>query len=218
VIAPLLAVAVLDEPLDVVAVIGTLVALTGVGLVAGVDPNALATVEVGQLLVAGAALSVAAGSVLLRRVDHGLSNLELVAWSMAVAAVCLHVASLLAGESPPADPAIGVVAAVLWLGVPATAFAFPAYFALIARVGPSRASLVAFVVPVVATVVGVVALGETIRPSVVGGFLLIASAFGLVERRTLRRELRRLRAPKTPTSPTGDGPAPDSGADDSRAD
>ncbi len=211
VVAPLLAVVLLDEPLDAVGVVGTLVALVGVGLVAGVDPAALAAVEVGQLLVAGAALSVASGSVLLRRVDHGLSNLELVAWSMAVAAVCLHAASLLAGESPPADPALGVVVAVLWVGVPATALAFPAYFALIARVGPSRANLIAFVIPVVATVVGVVALGETVQPGVVAGFLLIAGAFGLVERSVLRRELRRLRTPGTPTGAgaAGSGSATD---------
>ncbi len=205
VVAPLLAVVVLDEPLDVVAVLGTLLALVGVGLVAGVDPAALAAVETGQLLVAGAALSVAAGSVLLRRVDHGLSNLELVAWSMALAAGSLLVASLLAGESPPAEPTLGVVAAVLWVGVPATALAFPAYFALIARVGPSRANLIAFVVPVVATVVGVVALGETVRPGVVGGFLLIAGSFGLVERDVLRRELRRLRTPALQTDADGAG-------------
>jgi drug/metabolite transporter (DMT)-like permease len=192
--APLVAAAVLDESLDPLAVVGTLVALVGVGLVAGVDPAALAAVERGQLLVAGAALSVALGSVLLRDLDHGLTNLELTAWSMAVAAVGLHTGSLLAGETVPASPAAATVLAVFWVGLPATAVAFPAYFGLIARIGPSRANLVAFVVPVVATITGVVVLGEAVRAGVVAGFLLIAAAFTVVERHTLRREYRRLRA------------------------
>jgi drug/metabolite transporter (DMT)-like permease len=214
--APLVAVAVLDEPLDPLAVVGTLVALVGVGLVAGVDPAALAAVERGQLLVAGAALSVALGSVLLRVLDHGLTNLELTAWSMAVAAAGLHAGSLFVGESVPASPATATVLAVLWVGLPATAVAFPAYFGLIARIGPSRANLVAFVVPVVATITGVVVLGETVRPGVVAGFLLIAAAFTVVERRTLRREYRRLRArPAGDTRPSASATqaSADSGSD-----
>lgn len=190
--APLLAAVLLEEPLDPVAVVGTLVALVGVGFVAGVDPAALAEMNVGQLYVAGAALSVALGSVLLRRTGHDLSTLELTGWSMAVAALCLHAASLLAGEAAPATLGPLTVAAVLWVGLPATALAFPAYFGLIGRIGPSRANLVAFVAPVVATVTGVALLGEVVRPGMVVGFVLIVSAFVAVERHTLRAELRRL--------------------------
>lgn len=197
--APLLSALLLGEDLDPVAVAGTLVALVGVGLVAGVDPGSLSTVNVGQALVAGAALSVSLGSVLLRRVDHGLTNLELTSWSMAVAAVGLHAASLAASEGAFPAPTVTAVAAVVWVGLPATAVAFPAYFALIGRVGPSRANLVAFVVPVVATVTGVVVLDEAVRLGTIVGFLLIAGAFAAVERRTLRRELRRLAARRTTT-------------------
>jgi drug/metabolite transporter (DMT)-like permease len=202
--APLLAAVLLDERLDPVAVVGTLLALVGVGFVAGVDPAALADVNVGQLYVAGAALSVSLGSVLLRRVEHGLSTIELTGWSMGVAAVGLHVASLLAGETPPATPTPATVAAVVWVGLPATALAFPAYFSLIGRIGPSRANTVAFVVPVVATVTGVLLLGEAVRPGMVAGFVLIATAFGLVERHTLRTELRRLTSERVVEPEPGD--------------
>ncbi len=200
--APLFAAVLLDERVDPVAVVGTLVALVGVGFVAGVNPAALAAVNAGQLFVAGAALSVAVGSVLLRGIETDLDSVEVTAWAMVVAAVGLHLGSVALGETVAratlADPGWTLLLAVVWTGLPATAVAFPAYFGLIARVGPSRANLVAFVAPVVATVTGVVVLGERIPLRTVVGFLLIATAFAVVERATLRAELRRVQATPSP--------------------
>jgi drug/metabolite transporter (DMT)-like permease len=64
------------------------------------------------------------------------------------------------------------------LAVPSTAFAYFLYFRLIDRAGASNAMLVAFIMPVVAIFLGVVALGESVSVKDMLGATLIA--LGLV--------------------------------------
>ena len=59
------------------------------------------------------------------------------------------------------------------LGLVCTALAFVLYFTLIAEVGPSRASVITYVNPVVAVALGVAILGESVTASAVAGLLLI---------------------------------------------
>ena len=62
---------------------------------------------------------------------------------------------------------------VLGLAVICTGVAFVAFFALIAEVGPSRATLITFVNPAVAITLGAVFLSERITLSTIGGFALV---------------------------------------------
>ena len=64
------------------------------------------------------------------------------------------------------------------LAIPSTAFAYFLYFRLIDRAGASNAMLVAFIMPVVAIFLGVVALGESVSVKDMLGATLIA--LGLV--------------------------------------
>lgn len=64
------------------------------------------------------------------------------------------------------------------LAIPSTAFAYFLYFRLIDRAGASNAMLVAFIMPVVAIFLGVVALGESVSVKEMLGATLIA--LGLV--------------------------------------
>jgi drug/metabolite transporter (DMT)-like permease len=59
------------------------------------------------------------------------------------------------------------------LGVFCSALAFIAYFRLIAEVGPSRATVITYVNPVVALALGVAILGEEVTAGAVAGLLLI---------------------------------------------
>lgn len=174
---------------------GVLVGFAGVVLVVNPDPSSPSSGALGQLLVAGSALSSAVGSVLLRRLQLDLPDLPLTAWAMALGAVLVAPVSLALGESYSlAAVTPTAVLSVLYVGVAGTAVGFPAYFALIDRVGAVRANLISYAVPVVATVTGVALLGEQVAPSTAAGFLVIASGFVLVERDELATEVRRLRA------------------------
>ncbi len=188
VLAPVFAAALLpDERLDLPGALGVLVGLAGVVVVVNPSPAAL-TAGTGQLLVGGAAASVALGSVLLRRADPELGSLPVTAWGMVGGAAALHALSFALGESVGTVPA-GTVLAVLYVGVFATGAAFPVYFALIRRAGAVRANLISYAIPVVTTFAAWAVLGETPAPTTAAGFLLIAAGFALVERAPLRSAL-----------------------------
>lgn len=181
---------VLRERLSLVGTLGLVVGFAGLVVVVQPSPALLRGTGVGEALVVVAALSVAFGSVLLRRLHPTLSSFALTAWAMAVGAVCSHALSLVLGEPLAVTWTPSAVVAVLWLGTVSTGLAFPAYFALIREAGPVRANLVAYVVPIVAAVSGAVVLGESVAPTTVVGFLVVLCGFALLEREALRRDLR----------------------------
>jgi drug/metabolite transporter (DMT)-like permease len=208
VLAPVFAWALLDRRLSRVEVGGIAVALAGVLLIVGPSSATLADPgSAGQLFVLVAAGAVAAGSVLLRRVDPRMDGVALTAWAMAAGALLLHGASLALGESPPALSGVDAVtvASVLVVGLPSTAVAYAVFFGLIARLGPVRANLVAYAVPVFAALTGWLVLGAPVAASTATGFLVVVAGFALVERDAVRAELCRLRRRRA--SPDEDGGA-----------
>ena len=75
------------------------------------------------------------------------------------------------------------VLAVGWLGAIGTGFAYLVFFRLLTRWGPTRASLVAYLLPVVAVVLGVVVLGEAVDATFLAGAILIVAGIWVVNRR-----------------------------------
>jgi drug/metabolite transporter (DMT)-like permease len=76
-------------------------------------------------------------------------------------------------DHPHAVPGAGAIAAVVVLGLLCTAVAFVIFTVLIAEAGTSRASVITYVNPVVAVILGVALLGEQLGPGAVAGLLLI---------------------------------------------
>lgn len=70
-------------------------------------------------------------------------------------------------------PIFRSVTALVALGVVCTAVAFVVFFALIAEIGPTRATLITYVNPVVALALGVILLDETISATMMAGIPLI---------------------------------------------
>ncbi|WP_152040045.1 DMT family transporter [Salinigranum salinum] len=214
VLAPVFAWWLVGERLSRIGAVGIGVALGGVVLIVQPSPATVADAgAVGQVLVLGAAAAVAFGSVLLQRVEPRMGSVPLTAWAMVGGAVLLHGASLAVGESPGSVVGIGpaTVASLLVVGIPSTAVAYAIYFGLIDRVGPVRANLVAYAVPVFAALLGWLVLGSTASPWTVVGFLVVVVGFALVERDTVREEIGRLRrrARGTAASPTAAPPCDD---------
>jgi drug/metabolite transporter (DMT)-like permease len=73
------------------------------------------------------------------------------------------------GGLPPAE----VVGSVLVLGLVCTALAFVLFFRLIALAGPVRATVITFINPAVAILLGIVVLGEPLTWGMVLGFPLV---------------------------------------------
>ena len=183
-----------QERLTFAGIAGMALGLVGVGILVSPDPANLLTEDVvSSVLVFGAALSFALGSVLTRWLDADLPIETMEAWSMVGGAMLMHgLALTLPGESlaaitwsPRALLALG------YLSVVASAIGFLIYFDLLERLGPIEINLVSYLAPVVAAVVGVALLGEVIDVSTAIGFVLIASGFALLKRRALASELSR---------------------------
>lgn len=187
----------LSEGIDsALGFVGIGLGLVGVGIVARPDPNALLSSNmVGIGFVLAAAVSVALGSVLLRRTDPDIGDAALTGWAMVLGGLLLHGGSLAAGESVAAvDLAPAALVVLAYVGLLATGVAYLIYFNLLGAYGPLEANLVSYVVPVVAAVVGWALLGETLTPLTLGGFLVIFAGFALLKRDAIRGELVRLQA------------------------
>jgi drug/metabolite transporter (DMT)-like permease len=83
---------------------------------------------------------------------------------------------------PDVAPPMRAWAAVLALAFLCTAVAFIVFFRLIAEVGPARATLITFINPAVAVVVGALVLDEEITMATVVGFVLVLAGCGLATR------------------------------------
>ncbi|WP_372912257.1 DMT family transporter [Salinigranum sp.] len=191
VVAPVFAVFLLrDERVSVADGLGLLLGLVGVVVIVQPDPANLVG-SAGQGLVAIAATCVALGSVLLRRIRPTMPTLALTGWSMALAAPAVHATSLGLGESVPLAWTPSALAAILYVGLVGTAAAYPAYYALIDAVGPVRANLTAYAMPVVAALTGWAVLGERVAPETALGLVVVFAGFAVVQRRVLVRSGRR---------------------------
>jgi drug/metabolite transporter (DMT)-like permease len=178
-----------EERVSAVGAVGIVVGFLGVALVIRPDPANLLTADlVGKLLICVQVTFVALGGVVVQRADADIGGTTLAGWSMAVGGVVLHTASLGLGE-PLTVPVGLALAAVAYLGVFATAIAFFLYFRLLARYGATETSLVGYVVPVVATLAGVVLLDERITVASLVGFAVIFVGFLLLKRSAIRQLL-----------------------------
>jgi drug/metabolite transporter (DMT)-like permease len=125
----------------------------------------------------------AVGPVILQRWLAGLPALGVIAASLAVTA--LVYVPIAAFRLPSDVPSAKVTASVVTLAVVCTAIAFLLFFALIAEVGPVRATVITYVNPAVAAVLGVVVLGESFTAGMAVGFALVLAGSVLA---THRRE------------------------------
>jgi drug/metabolite transporter (DMT)-like permease len=191
IVTALWAFALLGERLSRIGTLGVAIGFLGTGLVVQPDPsNLLAGDTLGRLIIVCQSVSVALGGVLVQRARPTIDRIPLVGWSMLLGAVVLHTVSLAIGELPSAAAgspvALGVV---FYLGVFSTAVAFFIYFTILQEHGAFEAALVAYLVPVVATIVGVLFLDESIGAATLLGFGLVALGFVLLKRRAIYQSI-----------------------------
>jgi drug/metabolite transporter (DMT)-like permease len=149
--------------------LGLLVGLGGVAAIVGLNVGNVSLVALVE--VALVAVGYAVGPLILARQLRELPPLGVVAASLALCAV--FYAPLAATHWPSAMPSAHVVESVVGLAVVCSAAAFLIFFALIAEVGPLRATVITYVNPAVAAVLGVVLLDERVTAGMVIGFALV---------------------------------------------
>jgi drug/metabolite transporter (DMT)-like permease len=157
---------------------GLLIGLGGVALLVG--PGAPRGDTGSVLEVLGVAVCYAIGPLIASRKLSELPSLGMTAVCLTFAAVIY--APLAALSWPSAVPAAKVFAAIAGLAIVCTAIAFLGFFALIAEVGPARATVITYVNPAVAVVLGALVLNERITLPIAGAFVLILGGSVLATR------------------------------------
>jgi drug/metabolite transporter (DMT)-like permease len=149
-------------------IVGLLVGLVGVALLVGLDFRADDLLAVGQLMLV--VLGYAIGPILVSRYLSDLPSLGVVTGSLIIAAVVYAPFSLWVWPTRWTVPAIS---SVVVLAVICTAVAFLVMFALIAEAGPARMTLITYVNPAIAVLLGAVVLQEPLTTGLLIGFPLI---------------------------------------------
>jgi drug/metabolite transporter (DMT)-like permease len=162
-----------------IGLVGLVIGLAGViGIVgsdfATTDPTAL--VQIALVVVC-----YAVGPAILARRLGGLPTVGVMAVSLALCA--LVYVPIAAVQLPSAIPSTTVLVAVVVLAVVCTAAAFLVFAALIDEIGPVRATVITYVNPAVAAVLGVLILRETLTPAMAIGFALVIAGSTLATRR-----------------------------------
>lgn len=137
----------------------------------------------GQLAVIVACICYASGAVYNSRALRGNRPEVTAAYSLTGAAVWLWLSAFASGTALRLPASSAVWLAVLWLGLMGTALAYTAAFYLMRSWGPTRVSLLTYVLPVVAVTLGVVFLGETLHWQLVAGGLLVLAGIAVVNLR-----------------------------------
>jgi drug/metabolite transporter (DMT)-like permease len=113
---------------------------------------------------------------------RGISPVVLSACQLAAASVMLAIALAVTGVRAPHVTAVSV-AAVAVLGIVGTGFAYVLNYQIIISEGATIASTVTYLLPVVAIVLGVLVLHETITMAVLAGIALVLAGVAFTRRR-----------------------------------
>lgn len=169
-------------------VAGLLLGFVGVAVAAGFGSGDLAGSSVlGSLASVGAGACYGVAYVYMRRNLTAIEPIVAATGQLLMATVLLVPFALAASSSAGVHLTVRRGLALGALGVIGTGIAFLVNYTVVNQLGATKASLVTYLIPIVAVAVGVVVLGEPLGWRVLAGGVLIALGIALVTQRKLRR-------------------------------
>lgn len=190
IIAAILGVVLSQERLGAGRLLGLGLGLAGVAALLGFDEQ---PDELWPVLALGAsALGYAVGPIIVARKLADADDGAVVVASLILASmIYLPFVPAYWPAHFPLDASLAVIA----LAVICTALAFQLLFALIAEVGASRATVIAYLNPAVAVLLGVVVLGEPFSLALLAGFaLIVAGSYFSTARKSVEAQPEETRA------------------------
>ncbi|MBB4573087.1 EamA family transporter [Rhizobium lentis] len=172
----------LGKPVRPLAVLAGLAGMAGVGLLVLTPKAALDPIGIAAGLAG--AVSMAFGTVLTRRWAPPVSNLTFTAWQLTAGGILLVPIALFLEPALPALSAANI-AGIAYLGLIGAAFTYLLWFRGLSRIEPSAAASLGFLSPVVATLLGWLALGQSLAPAQVAGFAMVLAGVWLSQRATM---------------------------------
>lgn len=167
---------VLGEQIDRWRGMGLVLGLAGLSLLIASDAASLAAAPVGAVLMLGAALSWAIGTVLLKRFPLPVAAAANTGWQMAIGGLPIVIGAFVMDWGNPPDLALGPVLATLYNMFVCFIYCYWAWTRLVLRLPVAVAGISTLLIPVVGTISGMLMLGE--RPGIAdfAGLALILGA------------------------------------------
>ncbi|HEX6027024.1 MAG TPA: DMT family transporter [Solirubrobacter sp.] len=172
-----------------VRLVGLVIGFAGVIALVGIDVAGNADELLGAVLILLASCGYAAAPMILKRKFPDVDPRASMGATLLLATVLLAIPA--AFTAPSERPTGEAIASLVILGVVCTALALVVFSFLIVEVGPGKALVITYINPVVAVVLGVVILGESLGPGAIAGLLLILAGSWLSTDGRLPPGLRR---------------------------
>ncbi len=168
------------EPITRPKVLGVVVAFAGVALIfwrdlASAQGSIIQLSMVGNLAVVGSAASGGLASVVAKKYSGGIDPTTNVLVQSIVGTVTLSSVGIITERGMTFELTSTAIAAVLYLGVIGSALAFVGYYWLFTKTTATNSSLILFITPIVALLLGWLVLQERLEPVVALGTILILS-------------------------------------------
>jgi drug/metabolite transporter (DMT)-like permease len=178
-----------DEPLTVNRLAGLGIGYLGVIVLVSRSLGASGSTLTGELALILSTVSYGAGAVYARRNMRGLRPMIPALFQVGFAFVIVSVIALATEQPWNVSWSRDAIVAVLWLGILGSGLAYLANFRLLARIGATRTSLVAYLLPIVGIVSGALMFGEVVDVRIIIGTILIIAGVALVNSRFGQRRL-----------------------------
>ena len=171
----------LGEALSRPKIIGLALGMTGLAILIGPDLRGLGATPLGTLFMLGAALSWAAGTVLIKRHSWTISTATLTGWQLLIGALPIVPGSLMIDGLPQASwfttPTVLALCYVLLLPI---LFCQWGYFKLVRLFPAGIAAISMLAIPVIGVFSSALVLGESTGPRELLSLALVCLALGVV--------------------------------------
>jgi drug/metabolite transporter (DMT)-like permease len=177
-----------DEPLTANRIAGVLVGLAGVAVMVGIDAlRDLGAHVLAQLAILGAALSYGLSGSWGRRLAVNPPLVTAAGQTLCSALMLIPVALVTGGLAGVAGAPPAALLSVAASGLLCTAIAYVMFFSILKTAGAGNVSLVTFIVPISAILLGALFLGERLEPQHFLGMTAIAMGLALIDGRLFRK-------------------------------
>jgi drug/metabolite transporter (DMT)-like permease len=172
-----------DERLTPASVVGVVVGFVGVGILLFPDlREGLQASLLGQLAIVGSSVSYAAATIVAHNRLRGQPPMQSTMGQFTMGAAFILPLALILDQPFDLSPSWAAIGSWLGLAVLGTVVAYAIYYALITRAGATYTSMVTYIIPIFALILGAVVMRETLSGGLLAGLALILLGVLLVRR------------------------------------
>lgn len=170
----------LREPLTLRRLAGLALGLAGLALLIGGDVASMKAAPLGALCMLAAALSWAAGTVVLKRIAWNASVIALTVWQLLIGGIPLVLGALFWDAARLGPVGTGPALAVLYNVGVCFLFGNYAWFKIVSLFPAGVAGISSMMIPVVGVLSAALVLGEPLGYQELGALVLVVTALGAV--------------------------------------